>query len=69
MPESIESVLRRDQHGDYADWTDFDDALWGVARHLLMSIHSMIYLNQCGSTSPLGWWNGTCATAGLPRLR
>ncbi len=30
MPESIESVLRRDQHGDYADWTDFDDALWGV---------------------------------------
>jgi len=30
MPESIESVLDRDQRGEYAEWTDFDDALWGV---------------------------------------
>lgn len=30
MPESIESVLDRDQRGEYAEWTDFDDALWGA---------------------------------------
>jgi uncharacterized protein DUF4375 len=30
MPESIESVLGRDQRGKYARWEDFDDALWGV---------------------------------------
>jgi Domain of unknown function (DUF4375) len=30
MPESIESVLDRDQRGEYASWENFDDALWGV---------------------------------------
>ncbi len=30
MPRPIESVLDRDQRGEYADWTEFDDELWGV---------------------------------------
>jgi Domain of unknown function (DUF4375) len=30
MPDTIKSVLDRDQQGEYASWEDFDDALWGV---------------------------------------
>ena len=68
MPESIESVLDRDGRGEYAEWTDFDDALWGVVSEIvdIDAIDDLPEPVPAYFATRLVKW--TSVTADLPRL-